>query len=1031
MENNNDTNKRYWKSVEEFSDQEVFNAEAEKEFLSSPLSETDTGDGVARRDFLKLMGASLALASTACVRRPVQNIVPYANRPEGMILGKPEFYASSLFDNGHAYATLVKTREGRPIKLEGNPSFPINQGGLSARAQAHVLSLYDPDRLQEPHTRLAADKDFHKRVWDIGNWEKVDAEIAKLVGEGKVALLTASQPSPSTKAVMDDFTSTFKAKHYIYDSINHDDVLMGQKASYGQSIFPRYRFENAKYVVSVGADFLGTYGNPVEYAKGFSQNRKPDAEMSKLIVFESLMSLTGANSDYRIPVKSSDYIKILLGLANEIVVKQGKSKYAGDGAVRDTLKKYSNAAAEAGLDTALFSKIAEEMWANRGQSLVITGGLNAKTENATDLQIAANFLNSLLENDGKTVDGKFHNMSYAGYDSSLTDLVADINSGKIDVVVISGVNPVYAAPTSLKLVEAFKKVKVVYSTQYMDETAKIADYVLAESHALEAWGDFEFQDGLFAIQQPTIRPLHATRPFQFNLMTWAYTLEKGPSRLKDTETWYDFVKNYWKDKIVKGSTGGKSFDDYWTELLKQGFIDQSASARKQTSSGRSFQISALKSIAAPTASTGFELNLYPKIAIGDGTYNNISFLQELPDPITKVTWDNYLTISYKTAKSEGLKDGDVVSLKVGDEEIQIPVFVQVGQEVNTLGLAVGYGKSFGRVGNGIGKNAFSLQKMGTQNYVTAGLSASFKKLGKKYPLANAQGHHHMESRMIVAEATLHDYMKNKSSGIHRHKVFSIWPKHEYKGHKWGMAIDQNSCTGCSACVVACQSENNIPVVGKQYVIEGREMQWIRIDRYYSGSSLHNDIPDSPDVYFQPQLCQHCDNAPCETVCPVLATTHSPEGLNEMTYNRCVGTRYCSNNCPYKARRFNWFAFTKGDRDLDTPKEAYNPGVTVRSRGVMEKCTFCVHRITEVKKEAKLAGAELKDGDIQTACEESCPSNAIVFGDMNDPNSRVSKMQKQERAYKVLEEVHAEPSVRYLTKIRNKDSVSTGGHGGNH
>ncbi|MCB0349018.1 MAG: TAT-variant-translocated molybdopterin oxidoreductase, partial [Bdellovibrionales bacterium] len=687
MENNNEKNKRYWKSVEEFSDQEVFNAEAEKEFLNSPLSEKDTGDGVARRDFLKLMGASLALASASCVRRPVQNIVPYANRPEGMIEGKANYYASSMFDNGHAYATIVKTREGRPIKIEGNPAFPINQGGLSARAQAHVLSLYDPDRLQQPHARLAADKDFHKRVWDIGNWEKIDEEVSKLVNEGKVGLLTATMPSPSTKAVMDDFTSTFKAKQYIYDAINHDDVLLGQKASYGQSIFPRYRLENAKYIVSIGADFLGTYGNPVEYAKGFSKNRKPDHEMSKLIVFESLMSLTGANSDYRVPVKTSNYLKVLLGLANEIVIKQGKSRYAGDSSVKEVLKKYSNAANEAGIDTALFSKIAEEMWANRGQSLVMTGGISSKTENAVDLQIAANFLNSILENDGITVDSKFHNMSYAGSDSSLSDLVNDINSGKINVVVISGVNPIYVAPPSLKLAEAFKKVKVIYSAQYMDETAEIADYILAECHPLEAWGDFEFQDGLFSIQQPTIRPLHATRPFQFNLMTWAYTLEKGPSRLKDTETWYDYVKMYWKDRIVKGSTGGKSFDDYWTELLKVGFVDQNAGARKQKSSSRSFQLASLRSIKDTDSTSGYELNLYPKIAIGDGTYNNISFLQELPDPVTKVTWDNYLTVSYKTAKSEGLKDGDVVELSVGDEKIEVPVFVQVGQDLNTLGLA--------------------------------------------------------------------------------------------------------------------------------------------------------------------------------------------------------------------------------------------------------------------------------------------------------------------------------------------------------
>tara|TARA_B100001248_G_scaffold261981_1_gene255352 strand:+ start:2148 stop:5225 length:3078 start_codon:yes stop_codon:yes gene_type:complete len=1019
--------KRYWKSLEEFVDPEKFNEQAEKEFMRSPLQE-DAADPVARRDFLKLMGASLALASTACVRRPTQRIVPYSERPHDVIPGKANFYASSAFDNGEFFSTIVRTREGRPISMQGNSAFPLNRSALSARMHAHVVSLYDPDRLKKPRIRVEKDKDFHQRNWNDVTYEKMDESLTKVIDGAKLGMLLASNPSPSRAGVVSDFAKTFSAQVYYDDSINHSEVRRGQELSYGDEVFPQYRFDKAKYIISLGADFLGTYANPTANAVSFAKTRQPGPDMSRLVVFEALMSLTGANADYRIRVKNSDLVKVAMGLAHEIVVKEGHSNYANSDLVKSKLKEFANVAAELNIEKELFSQIAKDIWEQRGKSLVVAGGINAKTEDALALQISCNFLNTILENDGKTVDYQNSLQAFQGSDADVARLIADIESGKIDTLLVSGVNPVYQHPENKKLLQALKKVTLIYSTMYMDETAEMADYILAESHPLEEWGDAEYLPGMYNIQQPTIRPIGDTRSIGFNLMTWAYFLEKGPARLNELESWYDYVRWTWKNRL--NALSG-DFERSWVALLQAGFVDTKESQRERDFTARRFRMDALSQVKkSNTKSSNYELSLYQKSAIGDGAMANMPWLQEMPDPVTKNTWENYLTISYATAKKEKLKDGDIVSLEVDGKKLKVPVFVQIGQEDSTLGLAVGYGHSWGKVAKGLGVNAWNLAKMTRDEMVTAALPASFTKTGEKTQIANTQGHHHMEGRSIVVEATLKDYLKNPASGIHKHKIFSIWPKHEYKGHKWGMTIDQNACIGCSACVVACQSENNIPVVGKKYVLEGREMQWMRIDRYYSGSALHDDIPKDPEVYFQPMLCQHCDNAPCESVCPVLATTHSPEGINEMTYNRCVGTRYCSNNCPYKVRRFNWFAYTKGDRDIDTPKEAYNPSVTVRSRGVMEKCTFCVHRIEEVKAEHKVQGTSYEDGDVVTACEAACPTDAIVFGDVNDPNSRVSKMQAKKNAYKVLEEWHAQPAVKYLTKIRNKDSISTG-HGGDH
>ncbi len=1031
----NQSKTKYWRGLDQLVDPEKYNELAEKEFMRSPLDMADqAGDPVARRDFLKLSGAVLAMGAVSCVRRPQQKIVPYAKAPEDLTTGIPNYYCSSFRDsNGEIYSSILKTREGRPIKMEGNPNFPFNRGALSARAQAHVVSLYDPDRLKAPRMWIQEENDFHKRRWNDLAYSLTDAEseaedtsklrpeqrsadgrITDILASGvKAHILTSSIASPSTQRAIDDFLSGVGGKHYQWDPISYEDISKAQELCYGRALIPYYRFDKAKYVVSLGADFLGTFLQPVAFSKDWKKSRTLDDNMSKLVVFEPLLSLTGTNADVRYRVASSDLLNLALGLANELLVKKARGSMAKNSDITAKLAAYGNVAKDLGIPEKDFSEIADSLWENRGQSLVVAGGLQAQGENALSLQIAVNLLNSILENDGKTIDA---NRPIKGYNSNtedLKELIADMNAGKVEFLLIDGLNPCYSCPQALGFEKALEKVKtVVYKGLYQDETAKHAHFILPANHQLESWGDLEAREGMYLIQQPTIRPIHDSRSLGFDLINWAYILEKGPSRLQDPESFHDYVKEHWKSTLSKGQVSG-SFESYWVQLLQTGFAINNPSSLDAELSSRNFQSSSLESLNNSKNNSQFELVSYSKIAIADGSSNNNPWLFEMPDPVSKIVWDNYITVSLKTANQLSLKDEDLVKLTVNNQELELPVLVQVGQHDKAIGLAVGFGREVGQIARGVGKNSFAILAEKGAQILASGLAAKLEKTGKTYRLANTQGHHYMEGRSIVIETTLDDYKKNPASGIHKHKLKNIWSGHHYPNRKWGMTIDQSACTGCSACVIACQSENNVPVVGKKYVLEGREMHWIRIDRYYSGEV------DNPDTFHQPMVCMHCDNAPCETVCPVVATTHSPEGINEMTYNRCVGTRYCANNCPYKVRRFNWFNYTNGDRKLDTPSEAYNPKVTVRFRGVMEKCTFCVQRIKEADQEARTQGVKYKDGDIKTACEQSCPTDAIVFGDVNDPESRVSKMQKEKRAYKLLEEFYAEPAVKYLTKVRNR------------
>ncbi len=995
---------RYWNSLEQWSQDPEFQKMAEKEFLSSPLQSEDGQDGFARREFLKLMGASIAMASAAgCIRRPVQKIVPYNKQPEEVTFTVPNFYTSTYFDGSEALGLLVKTRDGRPLKIEGNPKHPLNLGATSVRAQAHILSLYDPERLQGPQRNLL-NKAKTNRDTISTKWEDVDDAVVKQLAKGGVAVLTGAINSPSTRAVVGDFAQAFGAKHYVWEPLAHEEIREGRKASYGDETVPFYRFDKAKVIVSIDADFLGTWLMPTTFTRQFSAGRKDIKNMSKLVVFDSNYSLTGANADVRVRIKPSQQITAVMGLAYQVAQKTGSGN-------KSALEPFANAAADLKMEPALLAKIAEDLVANKGKSLVVAGGLPTLTAQSRELQIAVNYLNSLLGNEGSTIEGELTGLNASYQD--MKELTDSLNKGVTKTVIIHGCNPLYSLAETSGFKEALKKASlVVYTGDRNDETGKQCDYIIPDHHALEGWGDNEIGKGLYSIHQPTIRPMYDTRSVQLSLMTWAYMANKGPKRLTANETYYDYLRAFWKDEVYPKAGKGQSFDDFWDTALQDGVVGTLA-----TSGSKSFRGDALSSV-KPVKAEGFELVLYPTVAIGDGTLANVAWLQELPDPVTKICWDNYVSMSMATATSLKVKEGSMMDLKINGKSYKLPAHIQPGLHDEVLAVAVGYGRTAaGKVANNIGLNAYEMVSFQNGMPVFSGAKVEISNTGMKYDLANPQTHHTMDGRQIVVEATLAQYMKDPGAGKHKHHIFSMWSGHAYNGHKWGMAVDLNTCTGCNACVVACQSENNIPVVGKKYVIQGREMHWIRIDRYYVGD------PANAEAVFQPLMCQHCDNAPCETVCPVAATVHNSEGLNDMVYNRCVGTRYCSNNCPYKVRRFNWFNYAKL---IETPRHlALNPDVTVRTRGVMEKCSFCVHRIKDGKNKAKLEKRELQDGEIKTACQQVCPADAITFGDMNDPNSKVSQMFKDPRSYSLLEEFHAAPNVRYSTKIRNNGQETRG------
>lgn len=1015
--------KTYWKGLEELTNEESFVKNAEREFPEGPSNL----DGSSRRDFLKLMGFSLAAASLAACEAPVRKAIPYVNKPVDINPSIPNFYASTFASGGDYASIVVKTREGRPIKIDGNELSPISQGGVSAIVEASVLSLYDKQRLSGPMIN-------GEKV----EWAALDAEVkSKLMAAGNVKIVTNTILSPSTEKALEEFADAFGGAEVItYDAISSYGISKAAETSYGAAILPTYHFDKAAVIVSFGADFLGSWISPIEFAKQYSKGRKISKDkpyMSRHFQFESNLSLTGANADYRTPIRASQSGLAVLALYNAIARKAGSSTVSG-----------------AAVEIEYLDKAANELWANRGKSLVVSGS------NDPNVQIVINAINDLLDNNGATVDFSTPSYFRKGDDSKMNQLAADLKAGRVGGVIFYNCNPVYDYVKGSDIAEGISKAKVsLVTNSTLDETASLCQYVAPDHHFLESWNDFNPRKGHYSLSQPTISPLFNTRQAQESFLIWAGN---------DTN-YYDFLQDNWKTTLFESQSEITSFQEFWDRSLFNGVYAVTSESTALTGAA---DVSAAASAIArvyKADNSGDELVVYTKVGIGNGTFANNPWLQEMSDPISKATWDNYLTVSQSWAADNGVKMFEGATKKaritIGEKSILVPVLVQPGQAKGTFGLALGYGRTkAGRVANGVGVNAYELLNNAngfTAFELTEGVSIELT--DDTYKIAQTQTHQtYMGREFVIQEATLGEYKENPSAGrdfptVYKDGEFvkpskiSLWKGHKYSQHHWGLAIDMNSCIGCGACTIACQVENNVSVVGKQEVLNRREMAWIRIDRYYSsaeGASSNKELEqaaDNPEVIFQPMMCQHCNNAPCETVCPVAATTHSSEGLNQMTYNRCIGTRYCANNCPYKVRRFNWFKY-HDNKDFatvnvaqndDLGKMVLNPDVTVRARGVIEKCSMCVQRIQAGKLTAKKEGRKVEDGDINTACATACPTDAIVFGDMNNPESKITKLLQiedqgdaaskevnEERAYHVLEYLNVNPNVWYFTKIRNKD-----------
>ncbi len=1006
-----ESNKKYWKGLEEYNNTPDFVENNKNEFAESlpiedVLSEAGLSTVTPRRDFLKALGFGLgAVTLAACQKAPVHKSIPYLIRPEEVVPGIPNYYVSTYKGN----SVLVKTVVGRPIKIEVNPNAGPFSTGTDAQAQASVLDLYDVSKLKTPLLKK-----------EESNWAEVDAfvkgELNKAQASGKkIRVVSSSLNSPSAKAVIADFAAKYPTtKHVQYDAVSYTGIIKANENSFGKAVLPKYNFDKADLIVSFAADFLGTWISPEEFTAQYISNRNNKSlekgKMSRHFQFETGMSLTGTNADTRLPIKLSEEGPALITLYNEIT---------GSNLPGGALANNVNA------DKAL-KLVAKELLQNKGKALVVAGSNDVST------QTLVNAINAAIGSYGTTIDLDNACQRYEGNDAAFAELIDEMNRGEVAAVFFLNSNPAYDVSNAKAFTTALAKVPLKVSfADRADETADLCDAVAITPSYLESWGDANTYQGFYSIVQPTINPVFNSRQAEQSLLMWS------DNAIQD---YYKYVRNNWEKNVLPFV--GKT----WKDVLQSGVVSGTAKTAGSYTFGLSLNAVASSIVTSSKAlQKEIEVHIYESIPMRDGKNANNAFLQELPDPVSKVTWDNYIALAPKQAEKLGYKEFDVLTVK-GENgySVELPVLIQPGQAMGTASIALGYGRSkVGKAGDNVGKNAFPFVSFsnGTLKYAT---TATLAATGAKNELAQTQTHYSFEGRNIIREASLKDFLKDPAAGSgnhHKHKVYDLWTtdKHEKLGNDWVMAIDLNACTGCSACIVACNVENNIPVVGKDEVRRRREMHWLRIDRYYSFNDektgegvteekeiAHMSNLDNVSVVHQPMLCQHCDHAPCETVCPVLATVHSSDGLNHMAYNRCVGTRYCANNCPYKVRRFNWFNYWNDSRfdnylNNEFTQLVLNPDVTTRSRGVMEKCSMCIQRIQAGKLSAKLDKRALKDGDIKTACQQVCPANAIVFGDKNDPNSEVSKALRSERVYYVLEEINVQPGIGYMTKIRNIDS----------
>jgi len=1042
------SNIKYWKGEEELSRDPKFLAAQKNEFQENlPLDEVFNENGVElqanRRDFLKYFGFSVtAVALAACYKTPVRHAVPYLVKPEDVTPGVANYYRSTCGGCSSACGVEVKVREGRPIKIDGNPDSVISRGGTCAVGQASILSLYDNERLANPLVNGSENSD----------WAGIDSQISEKLkkvaaSNGKIVILSDTIHSPSTLKAIESFKTAFPTvEHVMYDAVSYSGMLDANLADFGKRVLPTYRFDKAKVVVSFGADFLGTWISPVEFTKGYSIHRIPTVEggMSKHIQFESNLSMTGTNADYRFPMRSSQELLYISSLYNAIAQATGG--------------KQIPVAQQGELAGNAIKKTADALLAAKGTSIVVSGS------NDINVQKIVNATNVLLGNYGTTVDLTNYSKQYQGSDTAASAVLTGLNNGSVKAVIFYNTNPVYNNNKD-SWANAIKKAEVSVSfASSKDETASVCQFVCPDSHYLESWGDSEPQAGVYHLTQPTIGHVFNTRQAQWSLLAWAGalpTVEKDPFAAKGifsqkfkASPYYLFIRNNWSSVL--------SSDEAFNAALEKGIAGNTSIAVSGPAAYAGDVTSLASAITATSKANGIDLVLYQATGVRDGKHGNNPWLHEMPDPVSKVTWDNYVSLPKSLAQKLGITEGTTVNVKAGDVVFNnVPAMIQPGQANNTIGLAVGYGRTHaGKVGGSIEKgydtigiNAYNFvsNTTGNRSYVINGVTV--EKGDENYHLAQTQTHHSIEGRDIVKESTFEAWKKNPKAGNDKPKphIYTIWEKAEYRkdgapNHLWSMAIDLNACTGCGTCVVSCSIENNVPVVGRDEIRLRREMHWIRIDRYYSFNTKNEALTrekeiakvdgsdngefahwENVEVIHQPMMCQHCAAAPCETVCPVLATTHSSEGLNQMTYNRCIGTKYCGNNCPYKVRRFNWFRYNDNDNfdfHFNNPlgKMVINPDVTVRTRGVMEKCSFCVQRIQEGKLKAKREGKSPNEVEVKTACMKACPANAIVFGDLHNPNSEVSKLYKNERGFTVLDELNVQSSVMYMTKIRNNDNV---------
>jgi molybdopterin-containing oxidoreductase family iron-sulfur binding subunit len=976
---------QYWRTLDELAQTPEFEEMLHREF---PKHASEWTDKSSRRDFMKIMGASLALAGlSACTKQPLEPIVPYVKQPSNLLIGKPLFYATAMTLGAYGTGLLVESHEGRPTKIEGNPQHPSSLGGTDVFNQASVLTMYDPDRSQT-NTYLG----------EMRNWPQVlsslrgPVDAQKASGGAGLRVLSGATSSPSFVAQMQDFLKTYpQAKWYQWEAVNRDNVYAGAQIAFGQPVETLYDFSKAKVLLSLDGDFLSS-GFPGfhKYTRDFSRGRRPELkeEMLRFYAVESATTNTAAKADHRMHVKASE----VEGFARALASKLGAAQAGGE--IKVSQKKFVDA-------------LVKDLQANRGAAMVVVGDAQTPTTHAL-----AHAINAALGAVGKTVSYSDPVDPFAATPKveQLRQLTDEMRNGQVNMLLVLNTNPMYDAPADFGFYDAFNKVGLrVHIGLYQDETAKYCHWHLNANHYLEQWGDTRSFDGTVSFIQPLIAPLYGGHS-ESELIEFLTN--------EDEATSYALTQRYWQSRIAAGYAAtdaapaagarqhtGADFKSWWDRSLHDGFVAGSAFAPKT--------VAAKVAVPAATASVGgLEVMFRRDPTVYDGRFANNGWLQETPKPMTQVCWDNPVLMSVATAKKLKLKSEDEVELDLNGRKVKGAIWLTPGHPDDAVTVTMGYGRQkAGRVGSGIGFSAFTLR---TSNALWNAGGLKLTATGGHFGLASPQGHQSMEGRAIVRAATLEEFIK--SPGFAHEMVeapaagLTMYAPYEYKDHKWGMAIDLNSCIGCKTCTVACQAENNIAVVGKDQVKRGRHMNWLRIDNYHEGP------PENPNTYFQPVPCMQCENAPCEVVCPVGATAHSTEGLNDMVYNRCVGTRYCSNNCPYKVRRFNFLLYS----DFDTPQLKFqrNPDVTVRSRGVMEKCTYCVQRITHARINAEEQNRKVKDGEILTACQQACPAEAIIFGDLNDPGSRVSKLKASERNYGLLEELNTRPRTTYMAAVRN-------------